>query len=319
MDSKIPSTPSYLQTLPQPLPNAVTVSRQLTEVPFAGKDVKQRTDSKLEVPTPSDKKTADEAKPLQTRKIKKPDTQAKPKSHKHNSQSKGHKDSSRTPIFGESRFGIRDGITNSFHRVLQALGLEESKATDEHDAANIHTVINSSNHSSTLLIVNNAIFHLVNTIDNHFFGDRIPDDSLNKVKDILGKVIEYVNDSVLPAIISKTQKPGDGLGVSQAQPSLQEIIDANKKENAIAESLPKALQALTGVAGLKPKSLAPGEKIQLAFAAGKMNLAKAIELIKEIFKTDHHLGSLLLDLIPLVTRPILGEHKSEKIESPSLN
>lgn len=318
MDSKIPPTPSYLQTLPQPLPTAVSVSRNLTEVPFAGKDVKQRTDSKLEVPTPSDKKTADEAKPLQNRKIKKPDTQTKPKSHKHNSQSKGHKESSR-PIFGESHFGIRDGITNSFHRILQTLGLEESKATDEHDAANIHTAINSSNHSSTLLIVNSAIFHLVNTIDNHFFGDRIPDDSLNKVKDILGKVIEYVNDSVLPAIISKTQKPVDGVGVSQAQPSLQEIIDANKKENAIAESLPKALQALTGVAGLKPKSLAPGEKIQLAFTAGKMNLAKAIELIKEIFKTDHHLGGLLLDFIPLLTKPILGEHKSEKIESLSLN
>ncbi len=317
MDSTSRTTP--LQTLPQPLATPVGVARNLTEIPFAGKEVRQRSDSKLEVPTPSDKKGADNAKPLQNRKSKKPDAQTKPKSHKHNSQGKGHKESSRTHLFGDSHFGIRDGITNSFHRILQTLGLEENKATDEHDAATIHTVINSSNHTSTLLIVNNAIFQLVNTIDNHFFGDKIPDDSLNKVKDILGKIIEHVNDSILPAIISKTQKPVDGVGVSQAQPSLQEMIDASNKENAIAESLPKALQALTGITGLKPKSLAPGDKIQLAFAAGKMNLAKGIELIKEVFKTDHHLGSLLLDLIPLLTRPFLGEHKSEKIESASLN
>lgn len=337
MDTQAPTSPRYLHTLPAPVANNQPVSRQTTEVlPFDGKEVRQRSETKLEVPPTHSHKKPKADKPLEGRHSKKTDdktkhpkhnTGAKDKEHSTGAKDKEHstkdkakkedtgKHSSKPGFFSESHFGIRDNLSKGFHQIFQLLGLEAPAASPGNEAAAIQETIQSSGHTSPLLVVNNALFYLVNTIDNRFFGDKIPDTAVNTVRDIVGKIVEHVNLHTLPAILNKTQKAAAGdVSSPQAPASLQDIINATKQDNAIAESLPKALEAITGVTGLKPKSLGMGDKIQLSFNHAKLNLVKAIELIKEILRSDLHLGTLLLDLIPHFAQSSFAEHKAEKAE-----
>ncbi len=319
-----PSSPRYLNTLPAPLGNTQTLSRGNTEVlPFAGKEVRQKSETKLEVPAAHAHKKPKADKPLDARHSKK--TEDKTKHPKHSTKDKDKKDtkskdSSKPGFFSESHFGIRDNLSKGFHQIFQLLGLEAAPINEGNEAAAIQETIQSSGHTSPLLVVNNALFHLVNTIDNRFFGDKIPDAAVNTVRNIVGKIVEHINLSTLPSILNKTKKPILGeANPSQAPASLQDLINATKQDSTIAEALPKALEAITGITGLKPKSLGLGDKIQLSFNHAKMNLVKAMELIKEILRSDLHLGTLLLDLIPHFAQPIFVEHKAESSESLSLN
>ncbi len=315
MDTQIPSSPRCLNTLPAPVGNSQTLSRGNTEVlPFAGKEVRQKSEAKLEVPTAHTQKKPKPDKALEGRHSRKTDDKTKHPKHSTKKDTKS-KDSSKPGFFSESHFGIRDNLSRGFHQIFQLLGLEAAPIKEGNEAAAIQETIQSSGHTSPLLVVNNALFHLVNTIDNRFFGDKIPDAAVNTVRDTLGKIVEHINLNTLPAILSKTQKPTAGdISNTQAPASLQDIINATKQDSAIAESLPKALEAITGVTGLKPKSLGLGDKIQLSFNLAKMNLAKGIELIKEILRSDLHLGTLLLDLIPHFAQSSFGGQKTEKAE-----
>lgn len=303
-------TEQFLNTLPSP--------RQLVEAPDStsttvdGRVVRQHSTSKVEVPSHSHK-TEKTEKPLHKRHSKKEDKtkQTKESHSKHKKESHG-KDVAKTGFFSESHFGIRDNLSKGFHHIFQILGLEAPATTQDNEATAIQETIQNSGHTSPLLVVNNALFHLVNTIDNRFFGDKIPDKAVDTVRDIVGKIVEHVNLNTLPDILKKTNS-GRGQS-SQAPASLQEVIDANQKDNAIAQALPKALEALTGVTGLKPKSLGLGDNIRLGFNYARLNLTKAIELIKEILKSDFALGTLLMDLIPHFVQSIFGEHKAEKAE-----
>lgn len=325
METQASTSPRYLQALPTPVEDPSRhshISRSNTVVPhFGGKEVRQKSETKLDVPHghAQKKPKADKDKPLESRHTKKSDDKTKHPKHSTKDKDKKHKDTSKSSLFGESHFGIRDNLSKGFHHIFQLLGLDTPKANPGNEAEAIQATIQNAGHTSPLLIVNNALFHLVNTIDNRFFGDKIPDATVNKVRDTVGKIVEHINLNTLPSILSASQKPSSETGALQAPPSLQDVINANKQDGSIAQALPKALEALTGVTGLKPKSLGLGDKVQLAFNGAKMNLVKGIELIKEILKKDFHLGTLLLDLIPHFAKPSFGEHKAELPEIAALN
>lgn len=284
-----------------------------------GRGVRQKSEGKIEIPSHSHKKPKAD-KPLEGRHSKKTEDKTQHPKHSTGAKDKAKKEdtgkhSSKPGFFSESHFGIRDNLSKGFHQIFQLLGLEAAPIQEGNEAAAIQETIQSSGHTSPLLVVNNALFYLVNTIDNHFFGDKIPDAAVNTVRDIVGKIVEHINLNTLPDIFKKTTS--GRVQSSQAPASLQDIINATKQDNAIAESLPKALEAITGVTGLKPKSLGVGDKIQLSFNHAKLNLVKAIELIKEILRSDLHLGTLLLDLIPHFphfAQSSLVEHTTEKAE-----